>query len=92
LGEPSHGVENLIGCLGPHEGLEIRMMRVDELANGGLQLGHTAMGAAPQLFIREFGEPAFNEVQPGAVGRGKCTWKRGRFASQFLIKAVLCVP
>jgi hypothetical protein len=34
---------NLIGGLGPGERLRIRMMRVDELANGALQRGDTAV-------------------------------------------------
>jgi hypothetical protein len=44
------------------------MMRGDELANRGLELRDTAMNAAPQLFVREFREPALHEVQPGSVG------------------------
>ena len=38
------------------------MMRGDELANRGLQLGDAAMDAAPQLLVGELGEPALHEV------------------------------
>jgi hypothetical protein len=44
------------------------MMGGDELPNRRLQLRDAAMDAAPQLFVRERGEPAFHEVQPGSIG------------------------
>jgi hypothetical protein len=45
LGKASDPLENLIGGLGPDERLRIRMMRINALANGGLQLGDTAVYA-----------------------------------------------
>ncbi len=47
------------------------MMRVDELADGSFQLRNVAMDAATQLFVRQLGEPAFDEVQPRPVRRGE---------------------
>src|SRR5688572_23617341 len=45
------------------------MMRGDELANRRLQLRDAAMDAAPELFVRELGEPTLDQVQPGPIGR-----------------------
>ena len=45
------------------------MMRGDEFANRGLQLRDAAMGAATELFVRQLGEPALDEVQPRPVRR-----------------------
>ena len=43
--------------------------RGDELADGGFELGDAAVRAAAELLVREFSEPALDEVQPGAIGR-----------------------
>ena len=68
------------------------MMRGDELANRRLQLRDAAVDAAPQLFVREFGEPALHEVQPRPVGRREVDVKTRGLANQFRINGVLCVP
>jgi hypothetical protein len=46
-------------------------MRVNEVADGRLELGDTAVRAAAQLFGRELGKPALNQIQPRAVRRGE---------------------
>jgi hypothetical protein len=43
--------ENLVSRFRPDERFRIGMMRIDEFTGRRLQLGHTAMGAAPQLFV-----------------------------------------
>jgi hypothetical protein len=65
LSEPRDAVENLVSSLGPDKRFRTRMMRLDELANGRLQLRHAAVDAAPQLFVGQLREPALDEVQPG---------------------------
>jgi hypothetical protein len=62
LGETSHGREDLIGALGPHEWFGIRVMRIDELANGGFELRDASVRPAPQLFVGQFGEPPFDQI------------------------------
>jgi hypothetical protein len=42
-------------------------MGIDEVPNRRLERAHTAMGTAPQLFIRQVGEPALDQVQPRPV-------------------------
>jgi hypothetical protein len=40
------------------------MTRSDEFANRRLELNDAAMDAPPQLFVREFGEPALHMYSP----------------------------
>jgi hypothetical protein len=68
LREPRNARQNLIGGLGPHEGLGIRLMRLDECLNRGLQLGHTVMRPATQLFVGQFREPTLHQTQPRPLG------------------------
>jgi hypothetical protein len=63
--------ENLIGGLRPDERPRIRLMGVDGFLNGGLELRHTSVGAAAQLFVRQFGEPPLDETQPRSIGGRK---------------------
>lgn len=46
---------------------------------------------AGSWFVRQFGEPALHEVQPGPIGRRDMDVE-ARFANQFRINGVLCVP
>jgi hypothetical protein len=41
---------------------------VDELGDGTLQFVHAAVRPTPDLLGGQFREPAFHQVQPGAVG------------------------
>ena len=61
--------QDLVGAFGPHEGLGLLVADVDELPDGALELAHTAVRAAPNLFGRQFPEPPLDEVQPRAVRR-----------------------
>jgi hypothetical protein len=45
------------------------VMGVDVLANRGVELRDAAVDAAPQLLGRQVREPAFDQVEPGSVGR-----------------------
>jgi hypothetical protein len=41
--EPSNAVENGIGTLGPHKGLGLFVVNVDELQDGGFQFTYTVV-------------------------------------------------
>jgi hypothetical protein len=70
LSEAGNAREDLIGTLRPDERLAVRVVRVDELADGGLEFAHTAVYHPAQLLIRQLREPALHEVEPGARGPG----------------------
>ena len=53
----------------PDQGLRVCIVDVKKLADGALQGRHTAVRAAAQLFVRQCGEPALDEVEPRRVGR-----------------------
>ena len=69
LGKPGDTREDLVRTLGPHEGLGLFVADVDEFPDGAFELAHTAVRAPPNLFGRQFSEPAFHEVQPRTVRR-----------------------
>ena len=73
LSEARDAGEDLIGALGPDKRSGLRMVRRNEFANGRLQLRDAAVHASTELFVREFGEPALDEVEPRPVGRVKWT-------------------
>jgi hypothetical protein len=79
LGKARNAGKDLIGGLRPDEGFRIRMMSSDKLANRRLELRHAAVHAAPRLLIGQLGEPALDQVQPGAVGRGEVDVKARPF-------------
>ena len=45
--------------------------------DGGGQVGHAAVGAAPQPFRGQFREPTLDQVHPGAVGRSEVEREAG---------------
>src|SRR5439155_10858140 len=65
--EPSNAVENRLGTLGPHEGLGLLVMHVDELQDGGLQFPHAVVRTSFDLALGQQSEPALHLIQPGAV-------------------------
>src|SRR5712691_12254010 len=67
LRESRDARENLVGRLRPHEWLGILLMRVNELLDRRLELRHTLVGAAAQLFVRQLGEPPLHETQPRPI-------------------------
>ncbi len=92
LGEARNAGEDVVGALGPNEWFGMRMMRSDELANGHLQLAHASVDATTQLFVRELGKPALDEIEPGAVSRGEMDMEAGRLGEPVPNEGVLCVP
>ena len=64
LSESGDAGQDLVGAFRPGERLRIGLMSLDERLDGRFELGHTAERAAPDLLHREFGEPAFHEVEP----------------------------
>jgi hypothetical protein len=69
------------------------MVRGNEFPNRGLQLSDATVHASTELFVRELGEPALDEVQPRPRGRREVDMKRDRLANQFFrIGGVLWVP
>ena len=55
----------------PDEGLGAVVPAGDPGADVGFQLGDAAVHAAAQQSGAQFGEEAFDEVEPGAAGRGE---------------------
>ena len=47
------------------------MVGVDELPDRRLEFADAAVRATTELFVRQFGEPAFDEVEPRAIRRRK---------------------
>ena len=68
------------------------MMRIDEFANGRLELANTAVHAAAQRLVRQLREPALRQIQPRPIGGCEVDVEARRFASQFRINIVMCVP
>src|SRR5665647_763642 len=65
----SKALEDLVAGLVPHERARVLLPARDPGADRGDQLPGRAVSAAPQPPLRELGEPALDEAQPGAVGR-----------------------
>jgi hypothetical protein len=66
--------EDVIGELGPAEGLGVGVVGVDEGADGGFELGGGTVDAAPDLFVGQEGEEALDLIDP----------RRSRVTSQVL--------
>ena len=62
--EAFDGGEDVVGGLGPFEGLGVFVVRLDEGADVGLELESGAVHAALQLLARELGEPALDLIEP----------------------------
>src|SRR5581483_10213498 len=61
-------VEDFVGGLVPDVGAGVVVPAGDPGADGGDELSDRAVGAALDPFGGELGEPALDEVEPGAVG------------------------
>jgi hypothetical protein len=57
--------EDLIGRLGPHEGLRSLVIHGQVVVNGRLEVARAAVNATAELFLGEQGEPALDEIDPG---------------------------
>src|SRR5215203_742340 len=79
LGEARDARQDLVGAFGPHERRGLLVADVDEFPDSTLEFADTTMGASPQLFGRQFTEPALDQVQPRAVGGGEVHMKAGAF-------------
>ena len=64
------GSEDVVGGLGPAEGLGIGVVRVDEGLDVVLELLGGAVHAAPDLLFGEQGEEALDLIEPGRAGGG----------------------
>jgi len=56
--------EDLVGGLGPFEGLGVLVVPVDEGADVGLQLPDRGMNAAPEPLSGELCKPALDLIDP----------------------------
>ena len=63
--EAFDGGEDAVGGFGPPEGLGVVVVLFDEGVDVGFELSGRGVHAAPQLFARQFGEPAFDLIDPG---------------------------
>lgn len=68
------GLEDGIGGFGPHEGLWVVIVGLDEGDDGGFQFEHAAVDAALNLLVGEQREPTLDLIEPGGAGRVKCRW------------------
>lgn len=71
LAVAGEGVEDLVGGLGPDEGLGVSVPLVDPAAQVSFEFDHAAMGRAAQFAVGQFGEPALDQVEPGGAGGGE---------------------
>ena len=69
--EPSEvtteALEDLVGGLGPDEGAWVVVILFEEGTNVLLESDGASMDPPLQLSTREYGEPRFDEIEPGGV-------------------------
>ena len=63
-------VEDLVGGLAPDEGPGVGVPVFDPVGDVAAECGDGVVGGAAQFLGGQLGEPAFDLVEPGAVGRG----------------------
>jgi hypothetical protein len=61
------GIEDVVGSFGPDKRLRILVVMLDKAADGGFQLGGAVVDAAPDLFVRQDGEPAVGDTASYAI-------------------------
>ena len=66
-----NGGDDFIWVGGPDEGLGIMVGLGDEAIDGGLEFDDRVKDAALEASPGEFGEEAFDGIEPGAGGRGE---------------------
>ena len=64
--QPAELGEDVIGGFGPHEGLGVVVVLLEVTVDGGLEVGGGPEDAAPDALTGEFGEEAFDSIEPGA--------------------------
>jgi hypothetical protein len=72
-----HFFENALDAGGPDEGSGPGVPGIEEIEDGALQLGHAAKGAAAHRLLFEFGEPAFDQVEPTGTGGNEVEHEAG---------------
>jgi hypothetical protein len=75
--------QDLVRRLGPHEWRGIFVVDVDVFTNGCFQVFHAAKHAPSYPFVGEFGEPSFDQVDPGTVGRCEVNMEAGTLGEPF---------
>ena len=66
--EAFDGGEDVVGGFGPLEGFGVFVVLVDEGADVGFELAGRVVHTALQLLARQFGEPAFDLIDPCLSG------------------------
>ena len=61
--------ENDLSGLGPHEGCWVGVVAVQIVVDGFLELGHARECATTDALLRDLGEEALDEIEPGGTGR-----------------------
>ena len=79
LSETFYAGQNFVGGFCPDEGSGIFVVNFDVLAESRLQLFPTSEDAAANALAGHFGEPAFHQVDPGAVSWGEMEVKARPF-------------
>src|SRR4029450_2933745 len=69
--------EDFVGGFRPDERLGRRVTHGDEREDRRLQRAGTVMNSPLDLFLRQQGKPALNEVEPGGAGRSEVQMKAG---------------
>src|SRR5271170_4704030 len=62
---------DLMGGLGPDEGLGGLIPVVEEVGDGAFQLGDAGGAATANRLLADDAEPALDQVEPGGAGRGE---------------------
>ena len=68
---PLNGGNDLVRRLGPDEGFGVVVVLVDELSDRALELARAPMNTSLERSVGQEREPAFDLVQPRAVGRNE---------------------
>ena len=71
------GVQDPLRGLGPHVGPGVLVPVLDPRADVGVERADGLVGAAAQLFVGQLSEPAFDQIQPRAGGRGEVQLEAG---------------
>ena len=66
-----------IGIGGPHEGFGMIVGFLQEAVDGGLEIDNRMEDAAFEAAFGQFGEEAFDRIEPGGRGRGVMEDKAG---------------
>ena len=79
LTKARQGIQDLIGRLGPNEGLGMLVVEPQILSDRAFQFAGAPMTAAPDLFEGQRGKPALNQIDPRAAGGREVDMKPGPF-------------